>query len=191
MTRILGPAFLVGIVLGTLLPPFPLVVLALLLVSGLGLAVCRYPHHCAGRSDPGCRCAGYESLPRHGDCLCLQSVGTLPRTDCHHPRLGGIRAAALRPQHPGEVSRGGHADRRRLAASLRPGVGDAISQVPGALRHGRGRSAGRLEAVESVNSPGYQRYLERLGIQAHCWHFRGWSLCRANAASRSCARSTG
>ena len=39
MTRILGPAFLVGIVMGTQLPPFPLVVLALLLVSGLGLAV--------------------------------------------------------------------------------------------------------------------------------------------------------
>ena len=105
MTRILGPAFLVGIVMGTLLPPFPLVVLALLLVSGLGLAAVGTRTIALGALILVAAALGMSRYHGTADCHRHQSVGTLPRTDRHHPRLGGIRAAALRPQHPGEVSR--------------------------------------------------------------------------------------
>ena len=99
MTRILGPAFLIGIVLGTLLPPFPLAVLALLLLSCLGLAAVGTRPVALGGLLLICRRAGRRPLSHHGDRLCRQSFRIPPRTSSFNAGLGGVGAAALGAEH--------------------------------------------------------------------------------------------
>ena len=90
MTRVLGPAFLVGIVLGTLLPPFPLAVLALLLASCLGLAAVGTRPVALGALLLIAATLGMPPLPHHCDGLRRQSFGTLPCAVGYAARLGSI-----------------------------------------------------------------------------------------------------
>ena len=90
MTRVLGPAFLVGIVLGTLLPPFPLAVLALLLVSGLGLAAVGTRPVALAALLLIAVALGMRPLPHHSNRLRRQSFGTLPCAVGYAARLGSV-----------------------------------------------------------------------------------------------------
>ena len=90
MTRILGPAFLVGIVLGTWLPPFPLMVLALMLVSCLGLAAVGTRPVALGALLLIAATLGHTPLPHHCDGLRRQFFGTLPCAVGYAARLGSV-----------------------------------------------------------------------------------------------------
>ena len=165
MTRILGPAFLVGIVMGTLLPPFPLVVLALLLVSGLGLAVA------------GTRTIALGALVLVAAALGMSRYhGTATATACNPLEPYLEQTVTIRGWVASEPLRSDRSTRVKFRAEAMR-IDDAWQPVSGQVwvtlsprfpaRYGMAwEVAGRLEAVESVNSPGYQRYLERLGIQA-------------------------
>ena len=90
MTRVLGPAFLVGIVLGT---HFAAVFAGgacalageLFRLGGYG-----YASRSVGRSAPDCRRAGHRPLPHHCNRLRRQSFGTLHCAVGYAARLGSI-----------------------------------------------------------------------------------------------------
>ena len=165
MTRILGPAFLAGIVLGTLLPPFPLAALALLLVSGLGLAAVGPRTVALGalllvaavlgmsRSHGAAAASAVNPFEHH-----LGQVVTLRGWAASEP-LRSVRSTRLKVR----------VEAVRVDNAWQPVAGEVWVTLPPRFpaRYGTMWEAnGRLEALASVNSPGYQRYLERQGAQA-------------------------
>ena len=165
MTRILGPAFLVGIVLATLLPPFPLLVLALLLVSGLGLAVVGTRPIALGALILVAAVLGVSRY--HG-------AATASATDPFANYLektvtlrGWVASEPLRSERSTRVKF--RAEAVRIDDTWQPLSGQVWVTLPPwhIARYGMAwQVSGRLEAVASVNNPGYQRYLERRGAQA-------------------------
>ena len=165
MTRILGPAFLVGIVLATLLPPFPLAVLALLLLSGLGLAAVGTRAVALGALILVAAALGMSRY--HGSATVAASNPLEPYLEQSVTLRGWVASEPLRSERSTRV--------RFRAEALR--IDDAWQPVAGQVwvtlsprfpaRYGMAwEVSGRLEAVASVYSPGYQRYLERQGAQA-------------------------
>ena len=165
MTRILGPAFLVGIVLGTLLPPFPLAVLALLLVSCLGMAAV------------GTRPVALGALLLIAAALGMLRYHTTAAASAANPLEPYLaQSVTLRGWVASEPVRSERSTRVKFRAEAvftddawQPISGQAWVTLPPRFPAQYGmvwELSGRLEAVESVNSHSYQRYLERLGAQA-------------------------
>ncbi|MCY4438257.1 MAG: ComEC/Rec2 family competence protein [Chloroflexi bacterium] len=165
MTRILGPAFLVGIVLGTVFPPFPLVVLALLLVSCLGLAAM------------GMRPVALGALLLLAGVLGMVRTHTTETASAAKPLNPYLaQSVTLRGWVASEPVRSERSTRVRFNAESRwvddtwqPISGQVWVTLPPRLSAQYGMEwelSGRLEALESLNSPSYQRYLERRGAQA-------------------------
>ena len=165
MTRILGPAFLIGIVLGTLLPPFPLAVLALLLSSCLGLAAVGTRPVALGAL---LLIAAVLGVVRYHTTATVSAVNPL------EPHLS--QAVSMRGWVASEPLRSERSTRVRLRAeslwvdnAWRPISGQVWVTLPPRFPAGYGmvwELDGRLEGLESLNSPSYQRYLERRGAQA-------------------------
>lgn len=165
MTRILGPAFLMGIVLGTLLPLFPLAVLALLLVSCLGLAA-----------------VGTRPVALGGLLLIAAALGMVR----YHTAVTANTPNPLEPyfaqsvtmrgwvaSEPVRSERSARVKFRTEAVftddAWRPISGQAWVTLPPRFPAQYGmvwELNGRLEGLDSLNSPSYQRYLERRGAQA-------------------------
>ncbi len=165
MTRILGPAFLIGIVLGTLLPPFPLAALALLLLSGLGLAAV------------GTRTIALAALLLIAAVLGMSRYHGVSTVAAVNPFAGHLgQAVTLRGWVASEPVRSERSTRLKFRAEAvwvdeawQPLAGEVWVSLPPRFpaRYGMAWDvSGRLAALASVNSPGYQRYLERLGAQA-------------------------
>ena len=165
MTRILGPAFLVGIVLGTLLPPFPLAVLALLLASCLGLAAV------------GTRPVALGALLLIAATLGMLRYHTTATASAANPLEPYLaQSVTLRGWVASEPVRSERSTRVKFRAEAlwvddiwQPISGQVWVSLPPRLSARYGmvwELSGRLEALESLNSPSYQRYLERRGAQA-------------------------
>ena len=165
MTRILGPAFLAGIVLGTWLPPLPWAVAALLLLSGLGLAAA------------GARPVALGALLLVAAALGMMRYHVTASDAAANPLEPYLaQAVTLRGWTASEPVRSERSTRVTFRAEAvwngdawQPVSGQARLTLPPGFpaRYGMAwEVSGRLEAVSSVNSPGYQRYLERLGVQA-------------------------
>ena len=165
MTRILGPAFLVGIVLGTLLPPFPLAALALLLASGLGLAAV------------GTRPVALGALLLIAAALGMLRYHTTAAASAANPLEPYLaQSVTLRGWVASEPLRSERSTRVRFRAEAvltddawRPISGQAWVTLPPRFPAQYGmvwELSGRLEGLASLNSPSYQRYLERRGAQA-------------------------
>ena len=165
MTRVLGPAFLAGIVLGTWLPPLPLAVAALLLLSGLGLALA------------GTRPVALGALLLVAAALGMMryhAAASAAAANPLEPYLG--QAVTLRGWTDSEPARSERSTRVKFRAEAvwsgdgwRPAAGHVWITLPPVqpARYGTAwELSGRLEAVASVNSLSYQRYLERRGVQA-------------------------
>lgn len=165
MTRILGPAFLVGIVLGTLLPPFPLVVLALLLVGGLGLAAV------------GGRPVALGALLLIAAALGMLRYHTTAAASAANPLEPYLaQSVAMRGWVASEPLRSERSTRIKFRTesvwsedAWRPISGQVWVTLPPRFPAQYGmvwELNGHVEAMESLNSPSYQRYLERSGAQA-------------------------
>lgn len=165
MTRILGPAFIVGIVLGTLLPPFPFAVLALLLLSCLGLAAI------------GTRPVALGALLLIAAALGMVRYHTTATASAVNPLEPHLtQSVSIRGWVASEPLRSERSTRIRLRAEAiwagndwRPISGRVWVTLPPRFPAQYGTAwelNGRLEGLDSVNSPSYQRYLERLGAQA-------------------------
>lgn len=164
MTRVLGPAFLAGIVLGTLLPPLPLAVAALLLLSGLGLALA------------GTRPVALGALLLVAAALGMMRYHATASAAANPLEPYLAQAVTLRGWTAAEPVRSERSTRVKFQAEAvwredawRPVSGQVWLTLPPRqpARYGMAwEVSGRLEAVVSVNSPSYQRYLERRGVQA-------------------------
>ena len=165
MTRVLGPAFLVGIVLGTILPPFSLVALALLLVSCFGLAAM------------GTRPVALGALLLIAAALGIVRYHTTATASAVNPLEPYIaQSVTLRGWVASEPVRSERSTRVRFRTEAvwvddtwQPISGQVWVTLPPRLSARYGmvwELSGRLEALESLNSPSYQRYLERRGAQA-------------------------
>ena len=165
MTRILGPAFFVGVVLGTLLPPFPLAALALLLVSSLGLAAL------------GTRPVALGALLLIAAALGMARYHTTATASALNPLEPYLaQSVAMRGWVASEPLRSERSTRVKIRAEAlwlddgwRPASGQVWVTLPPRFPAQYGmvwELSGRLEGLASLNSPSYQRYLERRGAQA-------------------------
>ncbi len=165
MTRVLGPAFLIGIVLGTFLPPFPLAVLALLLLSCLGLAAL------------GTRPVAFGALLLIAAVLGVVRYHTTATASAVNPLESHFaQAVAMRGWVASEPLRSERSTRVKFYAETmweddtwQPTSGQIWVTLPPRFPAQYGMEwqlNGRLEGLESLNSPSYQRYLERRGAQA-------------------------
>jgi competence protein ComEC len=151
--------------MGTLLPPFPLVALALILMSGLGLAAVGTRTVALGAL---LLVATVLGITRYHGSAVASATNPLENYIGQVVTLRGwVASEPLRSDRSTRVKF--HAEASRAKDSWQPVTGQIwVTLAPGhPARYGMAwEVSGRLEAVASVQSVGYQRYLERQGAQA-------------------------